>query len=310
MGKNTALYVLACTTAVSTAAVVYLLRERMVATGGPAAIQALELQEPRPDVRASPQPLAGQDDVGAEQQAKSRLESEERERSMREIPQPKTTEAQQQESLAKAVNNPAFRSFMLAQQTATIEMLYRDFFGRGQLSPAQVDRLKALLIDHQMEVFDKVAAQEPGATGIPISGGPVAPAALETQIAQLIGNSEYQALQSYRTTLLERMQVNELSMQLTTAAVPLTNDQSTTLLNIMLDEKARLPPPARSTDLTEQEFVLKRLEWANLLDKNVGERADQVLTSDQLRVFRRFQQQQVALRANSRLLLAPQGGKP
>jgi len=207
-------------------------------------------------------------------------------------------------------DNPALLAMMRTQQAAMLDMLFRDFFSKAALSPSQRDEMTKLLVDSQMELMDKTAALAGDREAI-AKVGASQQAALGAQIKALLGNDKYQEYESYRTTVPERLQLNTLSLQMTTAGVPFSDTERTTLLNIMLDEKARVPPPQRSADKTEAEYLRERLAWADVFDKNVGTRADQALTSDQLRVFRQYQEQQAALRKNSaNLLSAPQPGGP
>ena len=117
------------------------------------------------------------------------------------------------------------------------------------------------------------------------------------------GDSRYDAYKDYQATLSERMQLNQYKL-MTGSETPFTDDQTEQLLAIMKEEKQNV------TTATAQEFpsqdkmafasmsdeqIEKLLQSQDTVNQRVYDRANQVLTPEQLQQFGKFQTNQLQM---------------
>jgi hypothetical protein len=81
--------------------------------------------------------------------------------------------------------------------------------------------------------------------------------------------------------------------------VPLTDDQRSRLVDIMVDQTTQNPRPTPQEGLPPEEMIKASMKWEEESDKAFLERAKSVLTSDQYERYRDYQAWQSEMRANS-----------
>ena len=208
--------------------------------------------------------------------------------------------------LGKMMKDPAMREMMREQQKAAINMMYAGLLKELNLSPEEKDKFKALLTDAQMrtienaqglfgdkkevmpEEVEKLAAEAKNQT--------------DADIKALLGDERFALYEDYKKNMTERMQLDQFKTRLAAEKLPLQDNQSAQLLQIMKEEKAAVPPviPTDNSQFPKKESMTAEnldRQWAWMEDYNrrVLERAGQVLTPEQLKQYREFQEQQASM---------------
>ena len=211
------------------------------------------------------------------------------------------------EMLGRMMKDPNMREMMREQQKTVINMMYGGLFKDLNLTPEEKDKFKALLTDAQMRTIE--SAQ--GAFG---GGDQSVPAAeLSKQIADakkqtdadikaLLGDDRFGVYQDYQKTMGERMQLDQFKNQVAGENMPLREDQTAQLMQIMKEEKAAVPPviPNDQTQIPNRElFTTENLDrqsqWMEDYNRRVLARAQSVLSPEQFKQYQSFQEQQVSM---------------
>jgi hypothetical protein len=211
------------------------------------------------------------------------------------------------EMLGRMMKDPNMRDMMREQQKAVINMMYGGLFKDLNLTPEQKEKFKALLTDSQMRTIES-------AQGV-FGGGEqnVAVADLSKQMADakkqtdadikgLLGDERFAVYEDYQKSIGERMQLDQFKNQVAAESMPLREDQTAQLMQIMKEEKAAVPPaiPTDQTqlpnkDLFTAENLDKQTQWMEDYNRRVLARAESVLSPDQFKQYQSFQEQQVSM---------------
>lgn len=212
------------------------------------------------------------------------------------------------EMVSKMMKDPEMRKMMRGQQKATLGMMYSGLFKQLRLSPDEKTRFEELLLDSQMRQVE--SAQ--GLFGTEESSDPAkdretfqaAKKEDDAKIKALLGDERYAEFEDYQKNIGERMQLNQLQSQLEAANLPLLEQQSAQLIQIMQEEKTQLPPaiptdpnlsPADMKALMTSENMEKQLQWTEDYNKRLLDRAREVLTLEQMDKYRDFLEQQASM---------------
>src|SRR5262249_4792912 len=103
----------------------------------------------------------------------------------------------------------------------------------------------------------------------------------------------------YQKTMPERMRVSMVGEQMKQMDAPLTDDQRSRLVEIMVEQSQQNPRPTHEDGATPEEMVKASMKWEEESDKAFLERAKSVLTSDQFERYRDYQAWTSEMRANS-----------
>jgi len=137
------------------------------------------------------------------------------------------------------MDKPEIQKLMAVTQRAALDGRFSSLFKSLNLTPAQLEQFKNLLVDKQTAITDALAAAR--AQGINPRTDPedfqklVADAQAESDasIKATLGDAGYAQYQQYQQTLPQRNVVNQLSQSLSYTNTPLTNDQSEQLIQIL-----------------------------------------------------------------------------
>jgi hypothetical protein len=210
--------------------------------------------------------------------------------------------------LGKMMKDPSMREMMRGQQQAVINKMYSGLFKELNLTPAEKEKMSGVLTDSQMRTLEN--AQGLFGKKDDANGQDTQKAMEETKkqteadMKDLLGDERFAKYQDYQKNLGERMQLDQLKTNLEAANLPLQEQQSAQLLQIMKEEKAAVPPviPSDGTqlganmkELMTQENMKKQLDWMEDYNRRVLERVNGVLTADQLKQYKEFQEQQLAM---------------
>jgi hypothetical protein len=120
----------------------------------------------------------------------------------------------------------------------------------------------------------------------------------------LLGDEKFAQYEDYQKTVGDRTQLNQFKQQLEGDDSALQDGQFAQLMQILKEEKARVPPvvsddPGKSAEtlqaMTSEETMNKQFQWQEELNNRVLERAAQTLTPGQWKEYDAFLQQQMTM---------------
>jgi hypothetical protein len=144
-------------------------------------------------------------------------------------------------NLASLLENPEFSKLWNSQQKLALDSRYSPLFKALNLSPADLDKFKSLLVEKQAAITDVMSsAREQGldprnpddraqlATLLQ-----TAQAQVEANIQQTLGAAQFAQYQNYEQTLPQRNVVTQLAQSLSYTGTPLQDTQVAQLVNIL-----------------------------------------------------------------------------
>lgn len=147
------------------------------------------------------------------------------------------------------MDKPEIQMLMAIQQRAGLDARYASLFKSLNLSPAQLDQFKNLLVEKQAAITDALAAAR--AQGINPRTDPEdfqklvtdAQSEADNNIKATLGEAGYAQYQQYQQTLPQRNVVNQLAQSLSYTSTPLTSAQNEQMVQILA---ANTPASANS----------------------------------------------------------------
>jgi len=145
----------------------------------------------------------------------------------------------QRDAMRAIFNSPQFQALRAIQEKSQLDARYASLFKSLNLTPAQVDQFKSLMVQRQQAAND--AAQAARTAGIDPRTDPTAyqqaisdaQSDINKQLQATLGDTGYAALQTYNQTLPQRTTVSQLQTSLSYGSTPLTDDQSAALIALM-----------------------------------------------------------------------------
>jgi hypothetical protein len=211
--------------------------------------------------------------------------------------------------LAKMMDDPEAKQFLRDQQRVMMDQLYAPLVKRLGLSPEQAGQLKSLLVDNAMKATERATSFLGGASGGTSRKEAFADIAAEQkefdhQVKTLLGDEPFAQYKDYQQTLAERMQLNLLQQQLANTDRSLSEQQAEQLLTYMKEEKqntltaafsfpGNAAEPAGPPGSISDEQAERLLQGQEETNRKVYERAREVLSTEQLESFARFQTNQL-----------------
>ncbi len=201
------------------------------------------------------------------------------------------------------MNTPEIQQLMAVQQKAHLDSRYAALFRQLNLSPAQLDTFKNLLLEKQNSQRDvMMAARENGLNPREnrdelqklVAG---AHAETDAAIVAAIGQEKFDQYRSYDSTGSQRALVDQLGRTMSYSATPLSESQSQALVRILAQAS-----PATNTITDNQRSALPGPFSSNggrvtITDAMLAQ-AQTVLSPDQVKVL---QEQQAAQRSEQKL---------
>ena len=144
-------------------------------------------------------------------------------------------------NLATLLDNPEFSKLWNAQQKSGLDARYAALFKDLNLSPADLDKFKSLLVEKQNAMLDVMAAareqglnpRDPTDRAQLATLLQTAQAQVDNNILQTLGAGQYAQYQNYEQTLPQRSVVNQLAQSLSYSGSPLQDAQAQQLVNIL-----------------------------------------------------------------------------
>jgi hypothetical protein len=191
------------------------------------------------------------------------------------------------------MESPAARKFMRTRVKSSMRRMYEDVGPVLGISADKTNQLMDLLADQQTRNVGRPALAD---------GQSMQQYFLQQQeknnaeIASLIGQDKVDEWQSYQKSLPDRMQLSQVREQLDTAGVPMTENQRTELLAAITEERERSPRPSYSAGVAPEEMSAQMNQWQTEYEKAIGDRAKQVLSAEQYKSYKEYQDWQAEMR--------------
>ncbi|MBC7365723.1 MAG: hypothetical protein H7343_02740 [Undibacterium sp.] len=138
-----------------------------------------------------------------------------------------------------AMQKPEIQRLVATQQKAQLDARYAALFKSLNLTPAQLDKFKNLLVEHQTSMMDVMtAAREQGLNPRTDPKGFQAllagtKAEIDASIKTAIGDSAYAQYKNFDQTAPQRSTTDQLTQRLSYSGTPLTADQSAAMFQIL-----------------------------------------------------------------------------
>jgi hypothetical protein len=144
-------------------------------------------------------------------------------------------------NLATLLSDPEFSQLWNSQQKFALDARYSALFKNLNLSAADLDKFKNMLVEKQSAVLDVMAAAREQGLNPRDSADRAQLAALlqtaqtqvENSIRQTLGDGQYAQYQNYEQTLPQRNIVTQLAQSLSYSGSPLQDSQAEQLVNIL-----------------------------------------------------------------------------
>lgn len=140
---------------------------------------------------------------------------------------------------ANAMNSPEMQQLMAIQQKAGLDGRYAALFKKLNLSPADLEKFKNLLVEKQSAVMDVMAAaRNQGLSGRESRDAlrqmvEDTQAEIDGSIRATLGDAVYSQYKSYESNLPQRTVVSQLEQRLSYSATPLNDTQAEQLVQIL-----------------------------------------------------------------------------
>lgn len=201
------------------------------------------------------------------------------------------------------LDNPEAQRLLALQQRGALDQRYAALFKQLNLSPAQLEQLKTLMVEKRTAIGDVVgAARSEGLTGrenrdeiqklIQQAQGEV-----DGQIRSLIGENKFSQLQAFEQTQPQRNVVGQLEQRLSYSSTPLTSYQSEQLVQVLAASSASSAASGGTTGGTQR----RGNNNAPLTDQAI-QQASTVLNQAQVQTLQQIQQEQLAQAQLSQLM--------
>lgn len=199
-------------------------------------------------------------------------------------------------NMAALMANPEFAKAMSLQQRAALDARYAALFKQLNLSPAELEKFKSLLVERQTARMDVMNAARESGLNPRENRDEIrkltdeAQAEVDANIKAALGETKFAQYQSYDATQSQRSLVSQLDQRLSYSSTPLNSTQSTFLVNALT---------ASSTESTAAEPAGGPGNWGGgrsgtAITDTVIQQAQSVLTPDQVAALKQLQSEQQA----------------
>jgi hypothetical protein len=209
----------------------------------------------------------------------------------------------------KMMKDPAMREMIRSQQQAAVKMMYNGLFKEMKVTPEEKDKLMGILTDFQMKTVENAKGLFGGTDNDADTATQTQSIAdlkkqADADIEELLGQERNKQFKDYQSNVGERMQIDQLQTKLQAENVGLQDDQVAQLLAAMKQESAAFPPPIPSNanenpanlkELMTSDNIDKQLKWMTDYNSRLADRASQILTPEQLKIYRGQLEQQAAM---------------
>ena len=195
-------------------------------------------------------------------------------------------------NFAALMANPEFAKAMSVQQRAALDARYAGLFKKLNLPPAELEKLKDLLVERQSARMDVMMAAREGGINTRENRDEIrklteeAQAEVDANIQSALGDARYNQYKTFEATQPQRSLVSQLDQRLSYSSTPLNSTQSDFLINALA---------ASNTPTTDQDPG----NWGGggnraAISDAVIQQAQSILSPDQLAALKQLQSEQQA----------------
>jgi hypothetical protein len=215
------------------------------------------------------------------------------------------------DAFAKMFKDPEMMKMIREQQRTMMDSLYSPLVKKLNLTPEEAAQFKDLLADNTMKGTSKATSLLGGDSSTNrtelLNAMSAEQKNFDQQVREFLGESRYAEYKDYQQTVGERMQLNQFRMQNAGSESALTDQQTEQLLAFMREEKQAvaaatgLPLPESGHDAVSLQAMLsdggteKLFQAQETTSQRVYERAREILSSEQLGSFGKFQTNQLQM---------------
>jgi hypothetical protein len=215
---------------------------------------------------------------------------------------------------AEMFKNPEMKEMIKNQQktalSAMIDKNYGKFFSSLNLTPEQTSSLKDMILNKQLGAADmamSLMSEDIDATKRTELTGQIKAAseAGDAQIKALLGDDNFAQFQSYEKSMNERMAVAGFKEQLASSSTALTDDQEQQLIQAMTEEREKFKFTTDFSDKSKftgdfgsmftEDKMNGFVQELGQLNQQYLERAQSVLSADQIPAFDKYLKNQAAM---------------
>jgi hypothetical protein len=200
---------------------------------------------------------------------------------------------------------PAMRKVMRNQMKQSLRRQYEDAGAELGLDADQSRRLVDLIADqHTRAMYQSWPADAEGQAAMrrKMEDGQ---RQQRRELASLIGESKLPLFDEYQKTLPARSEIMNLQEQLAAADLPMRQEQRKALTAGVLEESRSYPRPEFSSGLAPEDFRAQMNEWEEQHQQRLLDNAEKVLNSEQLAVFKDYQEYNRDMRKQFSAMLPP-----
>ncbi len=201
--------------------------------------------------------------------------------------------------VSEMMNDPQMREMIRSQvKNMQLDTLYNSLFSGLQLDAEDEEVLRELLTDEILIGLEMMQlVNNPDTADSVDEIIQEKKDALNEEMKELLGEEKYEELEEYRSSLQERAVVGQLNQQLVmSGSTPLSPTQQDSLIDIMTEERNNVEldgthmnlqdaTMSEINELDTDDFLRRQVE----IHQRVRERADTLLSSDQMKSLERFQ---------------------
>lgn len=147
-------------------------------------------------------------------------------------------------SMATLMANPEFAQALKVQRRSALDVRYADLFKQLNLSPAELEKFKDLLVERQTARMDVIAAARENGINPRENRDELRKLTQEAQdevdanIKAALGETRFNQYQNYETTQPQRAVVSQLDQRLSYNATPLNSAQTEFLINALVNQSS------------------------------------------------------------------------
>jgi hypothetical protein len=200
----------------------------------------------------------------------------------------------------------AMVKMMRANVRAQNKRMYFDLQSKLGLTDDQTSDLLDLLTEQQTATFKGPRTQDPEAAR---EWWENEQARRQTALEDLLGPAKSAEFAEYQKTMPARSELMMISQQLEGVDTPLTDGQRSRLLDVLVEERDRIPMPGYVEGTPQEDMMKAYNDWQADYEKRVADAARGILTAEQLNTYNEYQQWQREMRQQF-AAQAPVGGPP
>jgi hypothetical protein len=192
--------------------------------------------------------------------------------------------------------SPAMRKMMRTQMRANNKRIYADVGSKLGLNKETTSKLIDLLTEQQTSGtnFFMLPGDDPEEAGRRMEQ---IARDNETAIYDLIGPDKAMGLKEYQQTIPARQDVDMLVRQLENNEVKVSDEQRSKLVDVYIEERARVPYPQPYENMDGEAFGKSMAAWQEDYEKRVTAEVGRILDSSQLAAYNEIQQWHREMRA-------------